>query len=344
MNSELDFLKRDSQLIGQRYRLLRKIGEGSWSYVYLARDEKRKGTPFAVKILKASAISDQDTVTRFQKEIQLTQQLDHHNIVRIFSSGFTEEGSLYLVTEYSDVGDLGDFLCTLSPKKLPFLRALNILRFIARGLAHAHQRKIVHRDIKPENILLSTSLNIKIADFGIARSLRFASHATQGEAIGTPRYMAPEQFDGADVGPWSDVYSVGILAYELLQGELPFDDESNERLMYQHCNTPMPELVVTGSGIPCWMEDIVYRSSEKDPARRFQNGAELSEQLEECLAMELAQKRGLAKIFYFLRQNGTFCNYLTERGVSRKTTTKISYLAVIILVLLLMIGTILFYR
>ena len=323
MNTVAKNPDRIGELISNRYRIDSLIGTGAWNQVYLAHDEKRRNQAFAIKILKPNALGDEDNVSRFQSEVQFTQQLEHPNIVKVFSSGFTQDGSVYLACEYCDGGDLEQYISSIrGGKGVPFYRAINLLRFIARGLAHAHNRKVVHRDIKPENILLTSALGVKIADFGIARSLRFESSQTGSEVIGTPSYMAPEQFDGSEIGPWSDIYSLGILTYELLRGQLPFEADSSSRLMYQHCNAPTPELTFKDSGIPCWMEEIVHKACEKEPASRYQNGTELSEAIESRFQQELSAKGAIGKVVYYFRPNGRLCTILTEKGVSRKKTRK----------------------
>lgn len=309
-------------LIAQRYRIECLISSGSWSNVYLARDEKNHNAPYAIKVLKPRMLEDEDIVNRFYKEVQLTQQLQHANIVQVYSSGFTTEGLPYLVADYVPGVDLERYLASRGTRVTPYLRALNILRFIARGLGHAHERKVLHRDVKPANILITPSNNIKIADFGIGASLRFSSANLSDEILGTPYYMAPEQFSGDNVGPWSDVYSIGILAYELFTGKKPFDAQHFSHIMHQHCYIAAPTLLFKGGSIPCWVEDLVHKACEKDSAQRFANGNELAQALEKGLELENAQSPKWKQYFYLIRPSGKLCTLLTERGVPRK---KINY-------------------
>lgn len=296
---------------------MQQIGEGSFSRVYRAVDEKGGNIPYAVKILKESQ-ADEETVHRFQQEVQLTQQLEHPNIVRIYSCGFTEGGALYLVTEFFEHGDLLREIDASEERPLPFLRAVNLTRFICQGLAHAHARKVLHRDIKPENILVTPSRGIKLTDFGIGLSLRYARRTARGAQIGTPSYMAPEQIAAGELGPWTDVYAIGIVAFQLLTGKLPFESETDIQVLDSQRFSPVPSLLFKGGGIPCWMEDIVFRACEKDPARRFQDAGEMLVEIQKRFAADRLRRSLPARIFYFLRPNGQMCTFFTERGVPRK--------------------------
>lgn len=305
-------------LVAKRYRLGRRIGEGNFSYVYRAYDEKAQNKTYAVKILKPKEMEDKDTIQRFQREIQLTQQLEHPNIIRIFSSGFLDSGSLYLTTEYLKDGDLLRELEAKNGDPLELLRAINLIRFLALGIAHAHKRKVLHRDIKPENILLTAANGIKISDFGIGLSLRFTRQTEKNLTIGTPCYMAPEQIEGGELGPWTDVYAMGILSYQLLTGKLPFESPRISEIIYKQCHCPTPSLLFKGGGIPCWMEDIVHRACDKEPARRFQDAGEMLQEVDTRFYQEVASYSLSRKLVYFFRPSGKACTFFTERGVPRK--------------------------
>ena len=295
---------------------MRSIGIGRWSEVYLGRDEKNGNAPVAIKILKSEEVADEDVVTRFRREVQLMQQLHHSNIAKVYSSGLTDDGRPYLISEYSPSGDLQRFLDSYRTGHPPFLLGLNLLRLIARGVAHAHERQILHRDLKPENILLTPSRSVKLTDFGIGRSLMFQGGSSDG-VIGTPYYMAPEQFSRGASSPQSDVYSIGILAYQLFTGKLPFDADHAGRLMYQHCFDQPPSLVFKGGKIPCWAEDIVHRACEKEANNRQADAGEFLEELERWSSQEKASLRGLPKMLFMVRPGGKICSLAAERGIPR---------------------------
>src|SRR4051794_31389101 len=220
------------------YELLHEIGSGGMATVYLAR-QVDLGRLSALKELGGLNRPDPTYARRFVREAQMAGSLSHPNIVTVYDY-LTHEGTPYIAMEYLARGSLRPYVGTLSLAQLG-----GVLEGLLAGLAHAHAHGIVHRDLKPENVLVADDGGVKIADFGIATATGEPPHATRltvtGTTIGTPEYMAPEQAMGKDVGPASDLYSVGMIALELATGRLPFDEaESQIAVMMRQVKQPTP--------------------------------------------------------------------------------------------------------
>src|SRR5881227_1456897 len=219
-----------------RYRILRKLGTGGMANVYLAEDQEL-GRRVAIKILNERHAGDEQFVERFRREAKNAASLSQQNIVSIYDRG-EAEGTYYIAMEFLDGRSLKELILTRGPA--PIARSIEYTRQILAALAHAHQAGIVHRDIKPHNVVVNGDGRLKVTDFGIARS--GASQMTEvGSIIGTAQYLSPEQARGADTDATSDIYSMGIVLYELLTGRVPFSGGVAVEIAMKHLSeVPRP--------------------------------------------------------------------------------------------------------
>src|SRR3989475_7844542 len=217
------------QVFDRRYKVVRKLGAGGMADVYLAEDQEL-GRPVAIKILNDRHAQDDQFVERFRREAKNAASLSHPNIVSIYDRG-EAEGSYYIAMEYLDGRTLKELLVRNGPPPIPI--AIDYARQILSALAFAHRNGIVHRDIKPHNIVVGGDGRLKVTDFGIARS--GASQMTEvGSIVGTAQYLSPEQARGSPVDQTSDLYSVGVVLYELLTGQVPFTGDTPLEIAMKH--------------------------------------------------------------------------------------------------------------
>jgi eukaryotic-like serine/threonine-protein kinase len=267
-------------LFDGRYRILRKLGSGGMANVYLAEDEEL-GRRVAIKILNDRHASDDSFVERFRREAKNAAGLSHPNIVSVYDRG-EAEGTYYIAMEYLEGRSLKDRIVAEGP--LPVSAAIEVVRQVLRAVGFAHRRGIVHRDIKPHNVLLAQDApgdgesRFKVTDFGISRTA--ASQMTEaGSIVGTAQYLSPEQARGAPVDQRSDIYSVGIVLYELLSGKLPFTGETPLEIAMKHLSeVPRPPSALRPE-IPDDLDMIVLRALAKDPEDRFESAEEMEREL-----------------------------------------------------------------
>ncbi|MBX6342429.1 MAG: serine/threonine protein kinase, partial [Thermomicrobiaceae bacterium] len=219
-------------LLAGRYRLTRRIGEGSFSETYLATDSAL-GRQVAVKVLREQYARDPRFVARFEREARAAAAVAHPNVVEVFDYG-RDAQTLFIVMEWVDGSDLKHLIMERAP--LPIPEAVRLIREILRGLGAIHRAGIIHRDVKPQNVLLARDGTAKITDFGIARGALDTGLTDTGMALGTAAYMAPEQASGQRLTPAADLYSAGVILYEMLTGRLPFPGDNPVQVMYQHVN------------------------------------------------------------------------------------------------------------
>lgn len=255
------------------YRVLRRLGRGAMADVYLAEQLSLR-RQVALKVLKDELARDEKSLRRFRNEAKAAAALVHANIVQIYEVG-EHDGMYYIAQEYVSGGTVGDLIrkhVSLEPKTV-----IAILRQTAAALARAAQEGIVHRDIKPENILLASTGEVKVADFGLARaSAREGVDLTQaGIAMGTPLYMSPEQIEGRDLSPASDIYSLGVTTYHMLVGRPPFTGDTPLSVAVQHLSSQPPRVEQERSDVPPGLARIVHKMLAKKPADRFAGGGEL---------------------------------------------------------------------
>ena len=258
------------EILGNRYKIIRELGTGGMAWVYLAEDLKER-QEVAVKVLYPQYSDDVSYVQRFTREAKLAIKLSSPHIVKVLNYG-SDRDVHYLVMEKVAGEDLKSILQHRGP--LPYREVLGIAAQVSRALHHANEHGIVHRDIKPENLMITPDGTVKVLDFGIARARTLPS-ITQSGFIGSPYYISPEQAMGETVDIRSDIYSLGIVMYEMLSGKLPFDASSPWSIISQHIANKPPVLALSGTDLPRPVEDLINRALAKDPADRFQTPAEL---------------------------------------------------------------------
>src|SRR6266571_1331591 len=266
--------------IAQRYEIEELVGTGGMSSVYRAHDTLLERY-VALKILHEQYTSDDEFVERFKREARAVAQLSHPNIVAVIDRG-EDEGRQYIVFEYIDGENLKEYV--VRKGRLEVQDALEITLEVARGLAFAHEQGLVHRDVKPQNVLLNGDGRAKVTDFGIARSLDVDSVTLTGTVLGTSDYIAPEQASGQPVDTQTDVYSLGVVLYELVAGDVPFRGDNFVAVAMKHVNEPPPNLLEVRRDVPLRLAEAVDRALEKDPKRRFPSMDAFAGELEACLA------------------------------------------------------------
>src|ERR671932_350287 len=261
-------------LFDGRYKILRKLGAGGMANVYLAEDQEL-GRRVAIKILNERHANDEQFVERFRREAKNAAGLSHPNIVSIFDRG-EAEGTYYIAMEYLDGRSLKELISTRGPA--PINVAVDYARQILAALRVAHRQGLVHRDIKPHNVLVDGEGRVKVTDFGIARAGP-SQMTEEGSIIGTAQYLSPEQAQGAPVTPASDLYSVGIVLYEILTGTVPFGGESPVELAMKHLSkVPEPPSRIRPE-VPRDLDFVVMRALAKPPSERYQSADEMDADL-----------------------------------------------------------------
>ncbi len=262
-----------------RYRIMRKLGSGGMADVYLAEDEEL-GRRVAIKILNDRHANDEQFVERFRREAKNAAGLSHPNIVSIYDRG-EAEGTYYIAMEYLDGRNLKELVVARGP--LPIPDTIEATRQVLAALRFAHRKGVVHRDIKPHNVMADADGRLKVTDFGIARA--GVSQMTEaGSIIGTAQYLSPEQARGTAVDQRSDLYSIGIVLYEMLTGQVPFTGDSPVEIAMKHLSdTPRPPSLLRPE-IPPDLDMVVLRALAKSPEDRFQTAEEMDEELQRVAA------------------------------------------------------------
>jgi serine/threonine protein kinase len=263
-------------VIGERYRIEKRIGQGGIGDVYYGFDIETKA-PVAVKALKPHVVAgDPDIVERFRREGEALRELDHPNIVKMLAT-IEEDGQHYIVMEYVGGGSLRDLLD--NEGRLPLERVLHIALDLSDALTRAHRLKIVHRDIKPANVLLAKDGTPRLTDFGAARLQDRTDLTEQGTVIGTIAYLSPEACKGQKLDARNDIWSFGVMLFEMLTGKRPFDEKETPSTIIAIVTKPLPDLVALMPDVPPNLVDLIYNMLEKNPNDRIpsmrQVGAEL---------------------------------------------------------------------
>jgi tetratricopeptide (TPR) repeat protein len=267
------------EILGNRYKIIREIGSGGMAWVYLAED-LLEGVQVAAKVLYPQFSEDISYIQRFNREAKLAINLNETHIVRVLDYGATRD-IYYLIMGHIEGRDLLEILEERGP--LPYAEVLNIASQVARALEHASQQGIVHRDIKPQNLMVTADGTVKVCDFGIARAVALPS-LTQSGFVGSPYYISPEQAMGEHVDVRSDIYSLGIVMYQMLSGKVPFDAKSPWSVISQHIASKPPSLRLGNTDLPEAVEHLVNRAMAKRPEDRFQTPAELIRAVEDVLS------------------------------------------------------------
>jgi serine/threonine protein kinase len=285
-------------LIGGRYRLDEIIGRGGMSTVYKAFDTVLE-RPVAIKLMHREITGDSDQLERFRREARSIAQLNHPNVVSVIDAGEEplpegqpslageEAATPYIVLEYVDGETLKSVIRRVGPLEIPHALAYAIE--VARALGAAHERQIVHRDVKPQNILIDPEGGAKITDFGIARSLSEEGLTMAGRVLGTTDYVSPEQALGQPVTPQSDLYSLGIVLYEMLTGDVPFHGDSPVAVAMKHVREELPDVQARRPQISAATASVVDRAVAKDLAVRYPDAAAMTADLENVLAIEASR-------------------------------------------------------
>lgn len=278
-----------SQMIGTvlsgRYKLEAKLGSGGMSTVYLAKDATLDRA-VAVKVMHREMSEQADQLERFRQEARAVAKLSHPNVVAVIDAG-EDSGHPYIVFEYVEGETLKQRVARVGA--LDTQEALAYAIEIARGLTVAHARNMVHRDIKPQNVLIDAEGRAKLTDFGISRQLEQDGMTATGRVLGTTDYVAPEQAMGHPVDPRSDIYSLGVVLYEMLVGQVPFHADSQVGVAMKHVNEDLPDVQQRRPEISAATALVVERATAKDPAERYQEVGEMIDDLSTALEVEAAR-------------------------------------------------------
>src|SRR5215468_1212445 len=261
------------RLLDGRYAVTARVAHGGMATVYQATDT-RLDREVALKVMHAELARDEEFVRRFIGEAKSVARLSQENVVAVYDQG-SDGPFLYLAMEYVPGRTLKQLL--RDSGRFPPATALEIMAGVLGGLAAAHASGIAHRDVKPENVLVTADGRVKVADFGLARAQWAAGHTQAGLLVGTVAYVPPEQVTGGTTGPRGDVYSAGVMLFELLTGRLPFTGDTPLSIAYQHVNTDVPAPSALVPGIPPAIDQLVLAATSRDPARRFADAGEFRE-------------------------------------------------------------------
>jgi eukaryotic-like serine/threonine-protein kinase len=268
-----------------RYRLDAQVGAGGMSTVYRAFDTVLE-RQVAIKLMHREIASDSDQLERFRREARAVAQLNHPHVVGVIDAG-EDDGAPYIVFEYVEGETLKDRIRRHG--RLPVVEAIAYAIEIARALGAAHDHRIVHRDVKPQNVLIDEEGTAKVTDFGIARSLTEEGLTADGRVLGTTDYVSPEQALGQDVGPQSDIYSLGIVLFEMLTGDVPFHGENQVAVAMKHVREELPDVQIRRPEVSSALAAIVDRATARELDRRYATDQELIDDLEDALSIETAR-------------------------------------------------------
>jgi len=259
-----------------RYQIIEGLGQGGMGRVYKALDKETQ-EKIALKLIKSEIASDQKTVARFRNELTSARKISHPHVCRMYDLG-KEKGSYFITMEYVPGEDLRSFIRRAAP--LSTARTISIAMQVCEGLMEAHKLGVIHRDLKPQNIMIDKQGNARIMDFGIARSLKAKSITGAGMMIGTPEYMSPEQVEGKEADQRSDIYSLGIILYEMVTGRVPFEGDTPFTIGVKHKSEPPKPPNELNEQIPDDLNQVILKCLEKDKEKRFPNAREIWSELD----------------------------------------------------------------
>ena len=273
--------------INDRYQIIKTLGEGGMANVYLAHDTYLDRN-VAVKVLRGDLANDEKFVRRFQREALSATSLSHPNIVEIYDVG-EDDGQYYIVMEYVDGKTLKQVLKQRG--HLSVTEVIDIMLQVTDGMAHAHDAYIIHRDIKPQNIMMLSNGMIKITDFGVAIALNSTQLTQTNSVMGTVHYIPPEQANGKGSTIRSDIYSMGIMMYELLTGLLPYKGDNAVEIALKHLREPLPSVRKFDSSIPQSIENVIIKATAKNPKNRYKDAREMHDDLKTALDASRADEK-----------------------------------------------------
>ena len=267
------------KLLNDRYKIERQIGSGGMALVYEAKDVMldRK---VAIKMLRPEFVSDEDFINKFRHEAKAVAKITHPNVVSIYDI-VEGENSLYLVMEYIEGRDLKSIIKQRG--KLSVVEALDIANQVTAGVEVAHKNNIIHCDIKPHNILINNNNQVKVTDFGIARAVTSSTMTITDTIMGSANYFSPEQAQGKEINTYSDIYSIGIVLYEMISGQVPFEGESPISVALKHIQKEPKNLIEISPSIPIQVNKLVMKALSKEPKDRHKNAAQLREEIVKTL-------------------------------------------------------------
>lgn len=344
------------EVFNDRYKIIRELGKGGMAIVFEAQDLilDRK---VALKMLRPEYVNDKDFVKKFRHEAKAVARLTHPNVVNIYDIG-QEEGKHYLVMEDIEGRNLKDII--KEKGKLPVLDALNIAKQISAALIVAHDNNIIHCDIKPHNILITPAKKVKVTDFGIARAVTSSTVTMTDTIVGSAHYFSPEQARGGEIKTHSDLYSLGVVLYEMLTGEVPFKGDSPISVALKHIQEQPKKPSLINSKIPTKVENLVMKAIAKEPEARFSTAEEMQKEIKRV--MKITSNKGLYKSYKESDEGDTKVlhksdieerqkrlqqerEYLTYKGERKNIPTWLKWTLVTIgLLALLSIGGIIFYQ
>ncbi|MCJ7580216.1 MAG: serine/threonine protein kinase, partial [Candidatus Aminicenantes bacterium] len=263
-------------VFANRYEIIEEIGKGGMGRVYRVEDTRIK-EEIALKLIKAEIATDKQTIERFRNELTTARKIAHRNVCRMFDLG-EEKGQHYITMEYVPGGDLKTFIRRV--EQLSMGKAISIAKQICDGLSEAHNLGIVHRDLKPNNIMIDNQGNARIMDFGIARTVKDKGITGSGVMIGTPEYMSPEQVEAKEVDQRSDIYSLGVILYEMVTGRVPFEGDTALSIAMKHKGESPKNPKEYNAQIPDVLCHVILKCLEKEREKRYQSAGELRAELE----------------------------------------------------------------
>jgi serine/threonine protein kinase/Tfp pilus assembly protein PilF len=263
-------------LFAGRYEVIEALGVGGMGEVYRVED-KKVGQDVALKLIKPEIAANKKTIDRFRNELKTARMISHRNVCRVFDLG-EEKGTYFITMEHVAGEDLKSFM--RRSKQLALGTAISITKQVCEGLAEAHRLEVVHRDLKPGNIMIDKEGNARIMDFGIARSLEAKGMSGEGAIVGTPEYMSPEQVEGKEVDQRSDIYSLGILLYEMVIGRVPFEGDTALSIAMKHKGEAPKSPRSINPNVPDDLNRLILKCLEKDKNARYQTAAEVETELE----------------------------------------------------------------
>lgn len=275
------------KLVSERYKIVDKLGGGGMSTVYLAEDTILN-REVAIKAISIPQNEKEETMKRFEREVNNATQLSHENIVEVYDVQEDEE-CFFLIMEYIDGPTLSEYIHSHGPLSID--TAIDFTNQILKGVAQAHDKLIIHRDIKPQNILIDKNKTLKIFDFGIAKALSETSMTQTNHVLGTVQYLSPEQAKGETTNEATDIYSIGIVLFEMLVGEPPFNGETAVSIAIKHIQDSIPNVTELRSDIPQSLSNVVLRATEKKATDRYQSVNDMKEDLSSVLVSSRANEK-----------------------------------------------------